>query len=577
MTLGSFDRAAAVAALGTRTFDVVIIGGGITGAGVALDAASRGLRTALVDAGDFASGTSSRSSKMIHGGLRYLDNGEISLVYEALAERQRLRVNAPHLVTELPFVFPVMTRDGLFPHKLARAFDVSLWTYDLTGGARLGRLHRRLSPADTLASAPFLDPAKVAGGFRYWDCRADDARLTLALARTAAIDHGATVANRLPVVGLDTAAGHDASGATGTRAITVDDGGRRFDIRARVVVNATGVWADDVRRLDEPAAATTLRPAKGTHVCVPWSRVRNDAAVVLPVRGDRRSVFVVPWGDRAFIGTTDTDYHGPLDDPRCDGDDIAYLLDAVNSATTLDLSPDDVTATWAGLRPLVAAATDATSTDRSARNLPAARTADLSRRHQVTTSPSGLVTVTGGKLTTYRSMAADTVDVVLDRLDDVEIPFSRRCRTRRLPLRGAVGLREARRRARLHPKLGPRQGQHLVDRYGAEADVVLAMIDARPDLAEPLSSRLPYLRAEAVYAARYEMAHTLDDVLSRRLRARLLDTAATAAAAAEVAALIADDLGWDDDRRTTEVERFHHDLASDHPAGAPAAPGHVAT
>ncbi len=544
MSLGIFDRATAIAALRSRAFDVLVVGGGITGAGVALDAASRGLRTALVERDDFASGTSSKSSKMVHGGLRYIDQGEIGLVYESLAERQRLFTNAPHLVHELPFLFPVLSRHGLFDKKLAKALGTTLWTYDLTGGARIGKLHKRLSAAETLAHMPGLPVGNVAGGYLYYDCRADDARLTLTLARTAAIDHGATVANRVSVTAL-----HDP--IDGLRRVTVRADDQTFDVSTHVVINATGVWADGLRDLDDGDAASTIRPAKGSHVTVPWSRVGTDVAVVLPVRADKRSVFIVPWGDQAYIGTTDTDYDGPLDDPHCTSDDVAYLLTGVNASTTLDLCPADVTGTWAGLRPLVA---DGPTTG---------RTADLSRRHRITSSPSGMVSVTGGKLTTYRAMAADAVDAAVDHLGQLDLPLTRRCRTKRLPLVGARGLREARRHARLHPRLGPARGQHLVDRFGSETAVLIAMIDADPSLAEPLDARLPYLAVEALYAVRYEMAITLDDVLARRTRARLRSLAATSSIAQSVAELIAADLGWSAARCRAEVTECRRALAAD--------------
>ncbi|MDH3755811.1 MAG: glycerol-3-phosphate dehydrogenase/oxidase, partial [Acidimicrobiia bacterium] len=316
MALGSFDRRVALDTLRSRQFDVVIVGGGITGAGAALDAASRGLRTALVERDDFASGTSSKSSKMVHGGLRYLQQGDVRLVYEALAERQRLLENAPHLVRELPFLLPVLTRDGIFNRKIARALGSAMWMYDLTGGGRIGKVHRRISAEETVKHLPILPPDRVAAGYIYYDCAADDARLTLAIARTAAVDYGATVANRVAVTAI--------GDRRGERCVAVRTAeGDEFDIAARVIVNATGVWADDLRAFDEPGAHPTLRPAKGVHVTVPWRHIGNDIAAILPVRSDKRSVFIVPWGNQAYIGTTDTDYDGPIDDPTCTPDDIA--------------------------------------------------------------------------------------------------------------------------------------------------------------------------------------------------------------------------------------------------------------
>lgn len=520
MTLGSFDRTRALERLGETTFDVLVIGGGITGAGVALDAASRGLRTALVERDDFASGTSSKSSKLIHGGLRYLQNGDIRLVYEALRERQRLRHNAPHLVHLLPFLIPLFSRDGLINPKVSRALGTAMWMYDLTGGARIGKLHKRLDRDEARAHMPTLPKERLAGGYLYFDAGADDARLTLSLARSAALDHGATVVNHAEVVALPRA-GDQLLGAT----IAAD--GERIDVRARSVVNAAGVWSDEVRTLDEGADPASIRPAKGIHITVPWQKVRNDIAVVVPVPKDRRSVFVVPWlptdgggFELTYIGTTDTDYYGPLDNPQCTRDDVAYLLKAINSSLGDPISEADVLGTWAGLRPLV-------------RESSSGRTADLSRRHRVSRSDHGLITVTGGKLTTYREMAEDTVRLVVEHLDG--LPRSaRKCRTAKLRVRGAEPVDDA----------ATGLTRHLAGRYGSEARVLHALIEAHPSLGDPLVPGLPYVRAEAVFAVRHEMATTVDDVLARRTRARLQARDASALAARDVAALIAGELGW---------------------------------
>ena len=553
---GSFERGRALERLATEPFDVLVVGGGITGAGVVLDAASRGLRAALVERDDFASGTSSKSSKMVHGGIRYLQQGDIRLVYEALAERQRLRKNAPHLVSILPFLLPIQGKGGVVPRKLARALGWAMWMYDLTGGLRIGRLHERLDADEVLAHMDTLPAERIVGGYLYYDAEADDARLTLAIARTAALGFGAAVANRVGVAGFD----KDPDGRiTGARAVA---DGAEIEIAASVVVNATGVWTDEVRTLDEGADPEALRPAKGVHVTVPWSLVRNDIAVVVPVPGDKRTVFVVPWGDLTYIGTTDTDYDGPLDDPQCTPEDVAYLLGAVNASSTNEITPADVVGTWAGLRPLVRGEGDE-------------RTADLSRQHRVTTSESGLVTITGGKLTTYRRMADDTVDAVVGMLDGRARRRAGRSRTKRLRLVGADGHEGLTETLAGHAHLDGGAIAHLVDRYGTEARVLVAMVDQDRSLADPLVEGLPYLRAEAVYAARYEMARTVDDVLSRRTRARLLAAEASAAAADDVAALIAGDLGSDEDDLRSQVSAYRAAVdaeraAADLPAGAPA-------
>jgi glycerol-3-phosphate dehydrogenase len=558
MPLGTFDRDENIARLGEGTYDVLVIGGGITGAGVALDAASRGLRTALVERHDFASGTSSKSSKLIHGGLRYLQNGDVRLVYEALRERQRLLRNAPHLVRVLPFLIPVFEgKGGIIPKRFARALGSAMWMYDLTGGLRIGRRHRRLDRDAALAHMPTLGD-RLAWAYLYYDAQADDARLTLTVARTAALDFGATVVNHAAVSAIVKDDGGRVAGASVDAAGTAAE----IEVRAKVVINATGVWADDVRALDEGTHPASIRPAKGIHIAVPWRKLRNDIAAVVPVRQDRRSVFVVPWpspvgegnagnvvdgaggaGGVTYIGTTDTDYDGDVDDPQCTPDDIAYLLDAINHAIREPLDEKDVLGTWAGLRPLV----------RDASN---SRTADLSRRHRVLTSAGGMITVTGGKLTTYREMAEDAVDAAVAAMASVGEPLprrsrrSRRSRTRSLALRGAEGWRETQKR-----------DAHLASRYGGEAGVVEAMIAADPTTGEALVPGLPYRRAEALYAVRYEMAVTLDDVLSRRTRSRLLGRDATAAAAHDVAELLSTELGWSETERAAQVDRFQAALA----------------
>lgn len=517
-----FRRADMLARLETGSFDVLVIGGGITGTGVALDAASRGLRAALVERDDFASGTSSKSSKLVHGGIRYLQQGEIRLVYQALRERQRLRRNAPHLVKVLPFMIPVLTKDGVVSRKVARAMGTAMWMYDVTGGWRIGKFHRRLKKEAAFAHLPTMPRDRLASAYLYFDATADDARLCLAVARTAAA-HGAVVVNRCRVVELTKNDHSVASGAV------VEADGRLITVSARTIVNAAGVWSDEVRALDEGTDPDSIRPAKGVHITVPWEKVRNDIAAVIPVPKDRRSLFVVPWGprpdgtfDHTYVGTTDTDYSGPLDDPQCTKDDIDYVLRALNASITTGVTDADITGAWAGLRPLVKSASSG-------------RTADLSRRHKVVRSKSNVITVTGGKLTTYREMAEDTVDEVCDTLGVGDKSI-----TKRLPLAGAENFAE-----------GAAGEQHLADRYGSLAVEVQALIDGDPALGEALVPGLHYLKAEAVYATRSEMAVTLDDVLTRRTRARLFDRDAAMAAAPDVARLIAPEMGWDD----AEVER----------------------
>jgi glycerol-3-phosphate dehydrogenase len=520
----AFERGAMLRRLTSERFDVLVIGGGITGAGVALDAATRGLRVALVERHDFASGTSSKSSKLVHGGLRYLQQGDVRLVYQALHERQRLLRNAPHLVSVLPFLIPVMTKDGPVSVKIAKALRSALWGYDLTGGLRIGKRHRRLGADSARRLCPTLDPARLSSAFVYYDATADDARLTLAIARTAA-RHGAVVVNRCPVSALR----HDAGGTV--VGATVDTGAGVVDVTAEVVVSATGVWADTVRRLDHEHSVATITPAKGVHINVPWHLVGNDIAVIVSVPGDKRSLFLVPWGRRSdgsfehcYIGTTDTPYDGSLDDPCTERADVEYILAAVNRALTTTVTASDITAVWAGLRPLLAGA-DST------------RTADMSRHHQVRVDDSGLISVGGGKLTTYRRMASDTVDVAARRLG-----VRRRSRTKRTPLIGA--------------ERSPSADARLHGRYGSEAAQIDALIALDPTMGRPLVPGLQYIRAEAVFAARAEMATTLDDVLLRRTRAHLHDRAACLAAADDVSVLLAAELGWTDAERRAQVAAY---------------------
>jgi glycerol-3-phosphate dehydrogenase len=534
-----FRRQDSLRRLADEQFDVLVVGGGVTGAGVALDAASRGLKTALVEKNDFASGTSSKSSKMIHGGLRYLQQREFRLVYENLAERQRLLDNAPHLVSPLPFLIPLFGRDGVVSKTVARSYSVALWLYDITGGLRIGARHKRVTKAQALAHLPTLNTEHLVAGFLYFDARADDARLTLTLARTAALEYGAVVANYTSVIKLTT--GDD--GITNGAIVRPDpaDASTEFAISARVVVNATGVWSDDLRALDEGAHPRSIRPAKGVHVTLPADRLPCDVAAVIPVPSDHRAIFVVPWPETnlVYLGTTDTDYQGPLDDPSCTPEDVDYLLEAANNVTTSHLTRADVTGVWAGLRPLLAPPEKGGHVSE--------RTADLSRRHTVRTSAHGVVTVTGGKLTTYRKMAEDTVDAVVRQLG--ESPKTRRCITKSLRLLGATS-------ATKDPVAMATPLAHLLSRYGTESAAVLALAVERPELLEPVIEGLPYTGAELLYAAREEMAQTLGDVLARRTRAMIQRAQPTMAAAGAAATLIAPELGWDEAQASEQSSHF---------------------
>src|SRR5664280_2977521 len=513
---GRFQRGDALRQLASEQFDLLVIGGGITGAGVALDAASRGLRTALGEKDDFAAGTSAKSSKMVHGGLRYLQQREYRLVYENLAERQRLLDNAPHLVSPLPFLIPLFGKEGVVNRSVARVYRTALWLYDLTGGMRIGRRHEQVTKAQALSHLPNLRTDHLVAGFLYWDAQADDARLTLAVTRTAVLDHGAVAANHTRVVSFLSGPDGRVNGAR------VDpDEGEAFDIRAKVVVNAAGVWADEVRALDEHHNPHSIRPAKGIHITVPTEAFPCDIAAVIPVKQDHRSIFVVSWGDQVYLGTTDTEWDGPLDDPSCLPEDVDYILAAANAVTTSPIGRSDITGIWTGLRPLLAPV--------EGRHKPSERTADLSRRHTVRTSERGMVTVTGGKLTTYRKMAEDTVDAVVRVLG--RKPRSTPCVTKDLRLRGAGGgVHAAALAGGARPEGTPAGSDdpaaiaaHLAGRYGSETPSVLALVGEQPGLLDPLVDGLHYLRVEALYAVRAEMACSVEDVLDRRTRASLRD------------------------------------------------------
>jgi glycerol-3-phosphate dehydrogenase len=583
-----FARDRALSRLAAESFDVLVIGGGITGAGVALDAASRGLKTALVEKDDFASGTSSKSSKLIHGGLRYLQQHEYRLVYENLAERQRLLENAPHLVTPLPFLIPLFGKSGVVNKGVARVYRTALWLYDLTGGVRIGRRHEKVTREQALAHMPTLRADRLAAGFLYWDARSDDARLTLTVLRTAVLDHGAVAANHTRVTGLMTGTDGRVRGAT-----VAPEGGEPFEIRASVVVNAAGVWSDELRTFDEGTDPNSIRPAKGIHITVPEEAFPCDIAAVIPVKEDKRSIFVVSWGDQVYLGTTDTAWDGPLDDPSCTPEDVDYILGAANAVSTRQLTRSDITGIWTGLRPLLAPEQKGASSE---------RTADLSRRHIVRTSPGGLVTITGGKLTTYRKMAEDTVDAVVIGLGREGM----RCRTKNLRLHGApAGKRVVPKAGGVGANVRPdpsdpvaSRAAHLAARFGTEVDAVLALADQRPELLEPLVAGLPYLAVEALWAVRREMALSVSDVLDRRTQSSYRDARAAADAASTVAGLIGPELGWDAERRAVEADAYaahvrsrlvgagldptwggvgHDGVPQGAPAGAPGSPAGAGT
>lgn len=540
-TNGLGQRSQAVQRLAGEVFDVLVVGGGIVGAGVALDAASRGLRTALVDKGDFASGTSSQSSKLVHGGLRYLEQREFRLVYEALAERSRLLKIAPHLVFLQPFVYPIFASgEGsgrmAAAKTLARGVNTALWGYDLTGSARIGKFHKKITPDEVLEYLPDLDPTLLAAGFEFHDARVDDARLVLTILRTAAESYGAAIANYAEVVGIERVGSTDrVTGASIRDAET----GNVISVRASCIVNAAGVWTDEIRTMDEGVDPDSVRPAKGVHIAVAANKVIARRAGIIPVPGEKRFIFVIPWGEHVFFGTTDTDYTGSVEDVVCTEEDAQYLINTVNAWFSSKIGFEDVTGTWAGIRPLIKAAKNA-------------KTADLSRRHSVTTSESGVVSVTGGKLTTYRKMAKDTVDAVYPVIGAKKAKSI----TKSVVLSGGEGW-DAYKGVSGSSRMGVtvEVADHLASRYGNHA-MEVAQIAQDPTLAGHLCASLPYIRAEVVYAVRFEMARTVIDVLSRRTRSLLLERDEAMGAAQSVAALMAAELGWDSDEIVAQVDAF---------------------
>src|SRR5579859_91447 len=534
---------------GEQPLDVLVIGGGITGAGVALDATARGYRVGLVERGDFASGTSSRSTKLVHGGIRYLPELDIPLVREALIERGRLLRNAPYLVRPLSFVLPLYASSrhpvGLpvAPPKgigLSFILDAGLFVYDVLAGRDNVGAHRRLSRAEVLARARCLVPNGLKTGFVYYDAQTDDTRLTIAVLRAAAA-RGAQIANYAEVTRFE----HSDGRVSGAWVRDCLAGGREDGsdvlIRARHVVNATGVWAEEVEKLAGDAPMLQIAPSKGTHLVFTRTALDLDEeAIVLPETEDGRIIFIVPWLSRALVGTTDDGVRS-MPEPVATEAEIDYLLGHLNRYARRPLARHDIVATYAGYRPLL----------RLRKGRTAAR---LSRTHEVVEGADGLLTVSGGKLTTYRKMAQD----VLDRIDTRQ----RRRRTHptlRMPLAGAPGWARARQEVN---QLGQRLGlatdvlAHLGGAYGSDALQVLALVEERPGLAARLVGDLPYIEAEVLWASHIEMALTLEDVLARRTHIAIEDRSRGLDAAARVADLMEEALGWSDAEKRRQLSAY---------------------
>jgi glycerol-3-phosphate dehydrogenase len=514
-----------------ETFDVVIIGGGVTGVGAALDAASRGLSVALVEARDYASGTSSRSSKLIHGGLRYLEQFEFGLVHEALRERGLLLGRlAPHLARPVPFLVP-LTKWYERPY-----YGAGIALYDamaaVSGYGRGLPWHRHLSRRGAHRVFPSLREDVLRGAIRYYDGQVDDARYVVTLARSAA-SYGVAMATSTRVVGII----RDAREVTGIRVRDMESC-QEFEVRARTVIAATGVWSDDISEMIHEYAGLRVRASKGIHLLVPRSRISGDAGLIL--RTEKSVLFVIPWGGHWIIGTTDTDWSLDRAHPAASRVDIDYLLEHVNRVLDRPIGHDDIEGVYAGLRPLLAGESEMTS--------------KLSREHAVVEPMLGLMLVAGGKYTTYRVMARDVIDHAARRIPDT--PPSR---TDEVPLAGADGFHAAwAHRTTTARRYGVTVGvvEHLLERYGALTTELLALIRERPDLGRPVPGAPEYLAAEIRYSALAEGALHLDDVLTRRTRISIETPHRGTETAAAAADLMGDVLGWDDVTRKREVEHY---------------------
>lgn len=512
---GHMDRRAYLDRLRTRPefWDIIVVGGGATGLGTALEAVSRGYRTLLLEQDDFAKATSSRSTKLVHGGVRYLQQGNVSLVMEALRERGRLLANAPHVAHNLPFIVPIYDWwEGPF-------YGVGMKLYDLLAGKLGLGPSKLLSREATLARLPNIEPKGLRNGVIYHDGQFDDARLAICLARTIA-DKGGVPLNHVRVTGLRKRGGN----VVGVCASDVDTG-EAFELDALVVVNATGIFSDDVRQMDDPAEDRLIAPSQGVHLVLDGSFLAGDSAIMVPKTADGRVLFAVPWHGRTIVGTTDTEIADTPLEPRATEEEIAFLLE--HAAIYLDRDPkrEDVLSIYCGVRPLVRSAGDK-------------GTAALARDHVLMISKSNLVTITGGKWTTYRKMAEDAVDTAALVAGLEERPSE----TATLRLHGWLK----------HPA----ETEGLLSLYGSDAPAVRRTLRERPGWDQPLHPRLPYFTGEVAWAARHEMAWTVEDVLARRTRALLLDARASIEAAPAVAAILAAELGRDAAWQAAQVAAY---------------------
>jgi glycerol-3-phosphate dehydrogenase len=545
--LDATKRADALRKLASGPLDVLVIGGGVTGTGAALDAASRGLRVGLIEARDLAAGTSSRSSKLVHGGLRYLEQRDFKLVREALRERDLLVSKlAPHLVRPLPFLYPIYKKVVERPYVGA-----GLVIYDaMEGTKRPVPFHRHLTTRGALKRAPALKADRLAGAMMYYDAQVDDARLAMTVARTA-VTHGATVVTDASAIALLRSSDDAGAPVVGAR-VRDEQTGHLHDIRATRVVVCAGVWSDLVHEASGVRAGYQVRMSKGVHLVVP--RAAIDAGTGMIVRTEKSVLFFIPWGDdRWIVGTTDTDFSGDRAEPVATAQDVDYILGQANRVLAKPLTSADVLAAYAGLRPLVAdpePAPGVAPADASEKP-----TTKLSREHVVDAPLPGLVSIAGGKLTTYRLMAKDVIDVAVGDFPR-EVPPSV---TDQVPLLGADGLAAVRAGTR---RLAEDYGvsvpvvKHLISRYGALAEELLSLIRADKSLGRPLCAGYPYLRAEVVYAVTHEGALHVEDVLARRARLLIESPDSGASAASAVATIMGKLLGWGRRQRAQETQRY---------------------
>ena len=556
--LDARDRDQAIRALAAAPLDVLVIGGGVTGAGAALDAASRGLRVGLVESRDLAAGTSSRSSKLIHGGLRYLEQRDFKLVKEALRERDLLVSRlAPHLVRPVPFLYPLYKKVVERPY-----IGAGLVIYDaMEGVKRPVPHHRHLTTRGALRRAPALRPERLAGAMLYYDAQVDDARFTVTVARTAA-RYGARVLTRATAVALLRDGGR-VTGAT----VRDEETGRVFDVQAARVIVCAGVWSDLVHQASGVRAGYQVRMSKGVHLVMNRSAIDADTGIIARTR--KSVLFFIPWDERWIVGTTDTEWSGDRAEPAATAEDVDYILAEANRVLARPLTRDDVLAVYAGLRPLVAEPADKHAADKHPGESPAGDegavkpTTKLSREHVVDNPLPGLVSIAGGKFTTYRLMARDVVDAAVADLHlGRPVPPSV---TGQLPLLGADGLPAVQASAR---RLAAEHGvpldvtEHLIARYGSLAAEVLTVIDTDKTLARPLTDGYPYVRAEVAYAVTHEGALRAEDVLARRVRLLIEAPDGGVSAAPEVVAIMAGLLGWNRRRRAAELRRYREFAAA---------------